>query len=107
MRQIRLEGALAFDSLPLTEKAMAPEPPKTRERRIVIASWASADDRAAAAFSEYARWAASEGWDIAVLTGARLVEAHHSALNTQEHPSEHAARLEAVITLAQENYAAL
>ena len=38
---------------------------------------------------------------------AQLIEAHHSALDTQEHPSEHAARLEAVITLAKENYAAL
>jgi polysaccharide pyruvyl transferase WcaK-like protein len=202
MRQIGIEGALAFDSLPLTAKAMAEELPKTRERRVVIAGSASADDRTAAAFAEYARWVASEGWDVAVLTGARafpagdeaaftraltryglpagaeivqaqslqqwlseiaragivttgrfhhsiaafatgapfvaassntaktyaimqllekpeplpirapdlaaqLIEAHHSALDTQEHPSEHAARLEAVITLAKENYAAL
>jgi len=202
MRQIGIEGALAFDSLPLTAKAMADVLPKTRERRVVIAGSASADDRTAAAFAEYARWAASEGWDVAVLTGARafpsgdeaaftraltryglpagaeivqaqslqqwlgeiaragivttgrfhhsiaafatgapfvaassntaktnaimqllekpeplpirapdlaawLIDAHHSALDTQEHPSEHAARLEAVITLAQENYAAL
>lgn len=38
---------------------------------------------------------------------SRLIEAHAAALDTQEHPVEHAARLEAVIMLAQENYAAL
>jgi hypothetical protein len=38
---------------------------------------------------------------------ARLIDAHQAALDNQEHPSEHDARLEAVLTLAQENYAAL
>jgi polysaccharide pyruvyl transferase WcaK-like protein len=202
MRQIGVEGALAFDSLPLTAKAMADALPKLRERRVVIAGGASADDRAAAAFAEYARWVASQGWNVAVLTGARafpsgdeaaftraltryglpagaeiiqadsvqqwlgeiaragivttgrfhhsiaafatgaplvaassntaktnaimqllekpeplpirapdlaarLIDAHQAALDNQEHPSEHDARLEAVLTLAQENYAAL
>lgn len=202
MRQIGIQGALAFDSLPLTAKKMAHALPAKREKRIVIAGSASADDRTAAAFAEYARWAAAAGWQISVLTGARafpsndeavftraltrfglpagtdliqagslqewmaeiaragmvttgrfhhsiaafstgapfvaassntaktnaimqllerpeplpirapdlaarLIEAHQAALDNQEQPNDHAVRLEAVETLALENYTAL
>ena len=39
--------------------------------------------------------------------GAKLIEAHTAALDEREDAASHAARLEAVETLAMENYARL
>ncbi len=71
MSKIGVEGALSFDSLPLTAKRMRADLPSKRERRLVIAGSASADDRTAANFAEYARWAGGQGWTIVLLNGAR------------------------------------
>lgn len=75
MAKIGIEGALSFDSLPLTAKRMRPDLPSKRERRLVIAGSAGADDQTAASFAEYARWAGAQGWTIIMLNGARAFTA--------------------------------
>ena len=75
MQKIGVEGALSFDSLPLTAKRLLPGLPKPSGKRLVIAGSASADDGTAAAFAEYARWASGQGWSVTLLNGARAFTA--------------------------------
>lgn len=75
MAKLGIEGALAFDSLPLTARKLRPTLPTTREKRLVIAGSAAADDSTAAAFAEYARWAGGAGWTVVMLGGARCFPA--------------------------------
>lgn len=75
MARLGVEGTLAFDSLPLTAKRLIGQMPKREPKRLVIAGSASADDAAAAAFAEYARWAAGAGWSVTLLGGARAFPA--------------------------------
>ena len=75
MASIGVDGALAFDSLPLTARQMRPGLPQQREKRLVIAGSAAADDATAGAFAEYARWAAARGWTVVMLGGARAFPA--------------------------------
>lgn len=75
MTKLGVAGALAFDSLPLTAGRLRPDLPQTREKRLVMAGSASADEGTAAAFAEYARWAASRGWTVVLLGGARAFPA--------------------------------
>ncbi|MGZ0187735.1 MAG: tetratricopeptide repeat protein, partial [Alphaproteobacteria bacterium] len=79
MAKIGVEGALAFDSLPLTVKHMRESLPQSRSKRLVIAGSASADESTAASFAEYARWAASQGWTVVMLGGARAFPAMDEA----------------------------
>lgn len=75
MTRLGIEGALSFDSLPLTAKHMRASLPKPEGKRLVVAGSASADEGAAAAFAEYARWAATQGWTTVLLAGARAFPA--------------------------------
>jgi|GEM_PF-285934 len=75
MAKLGIEGALAFDSLPLTARRFRPDANVNREKRLVIAGSASADDAAAGAFAEYARWASAQGWTTVLLCGARAFPA--------------------------------
>lgn len=75
MIKLGVQGALAFDSLPLTAKRLRPNLPSPQGKRLVIAGSASADERTAAAFASYARWASTQGWTTVLLTGARAFPA--------------------------------
>lgn len=75
MSNLGVAGVLAFDSLPLTAKRLRPDLPTERERRLVLAGSASADDTTARAFAEYARWASGQGWTPVLLAGARAYPA--------------------------------
>lgn len=75
MTKLGVNGALSFDSLPLTAKRLRPHLPKPEGKRLVLAGSASADERTAAAFASYARWASTQGWTTVLLTGARAYPA--------------------------------
>ena len=75
MTKLGIDGALSFDSLPLTAKRLRPNLPKPEGKRLLLAGSASADERTAAAFASYSRWAATQGWTIVLLTGARAFPA--------------------------------
>jgi len=75
MARLGVQGALSFDSLPLTAKLLRPTLPTAREKRLVVAGSASADEATATRFAEYCRWAGAQGWTIVLLAGARAFPA--------------------------------